>query len=46
MTVIQVTMAIQNKGYYFAMDFLRRVFNAKVDIRDKQEFPQHQKPAL
>ena len=43
MTVIQVTMAIQNKGYYFAMEFVRRVFNAKVDIRDNKYYETVQK---
>ena len=43
MTIIQVTMAIQNKGYYIAMDFLRRVFNARVDIRDNKYYETVQK---
>ena len=38
MTIVKIVMELQKKGYYYALDFLRQVFNAKVDIEDNRYY--------
>lgn len=38
MTIVRVVMELQKKGYHYALDFLKRVFNAEVDIEGNRYY--------
>lgn len=38
MTIVKIVMELQRKGYYYALDFLRQVFNAEVDIEGNRYY--------